>query len=69
MKKLEKMERFDNIKTAINVGKKRERQRIIKKLKNTYGKDGQPALVIIDSDEGGITQRPGLNEVIKIIKS
>lgn len=41
---------------------------IAEEVEKTYGKDGGPALVIIESHEGGVTQRPALNEVLQILK-
>ena len=36
-------------------------------IKNIWGKDGGDAIVIIKSHEGGVTQRPGLEDILKLI--
>ena len=44
---------------------------VILKLQETYGQDGQPALIVMEEHEegGGTTQKPALDELIKLIES
>ena len=44
-----------------------ERKELSEKVIEKWGNDGGPALVIITSHEGGVTQEPGLDQVLALI--
>lgn len=43
--------------------------RLEKKILEKFGKDTPEALIIYSNHEGGITQRPGLDDVLSLIQS
>lgn len=51
----------------IEFGQSRMRQNVTELLQDAYGNDGQPALVLIESLEGSVEQRPALDTILKAI--
>jgi len=44
------------------------KKKITEKLNSNYGEDGKPAIVILEGrDDGGITQRPALEDILKLL--
>lgn len=56
-----------SLKEAILFGQFHMKQKVAKLLQETYGNDGQPALVLIESLDGSVEQRPALDTILKAI--
>lgn len=53
--------------STIRTLRTQDREATIEKLTHAYGKDSGPALVIVESLEGSVEQRPGLPEVVSLL--
>lgn len=60
-------EAVERIKSFISQELEAQRREITNRLNTSYGADGKPALVIIESLDGSVEQRPALEEVINLI--
>ena len=59
--------RIDRVRDIISEAISAREKEIAETLNSRYGKDGLPSLVIIESHEGGTTQRPALEDILSII--
>lgn len=52
---------------AISTALAQRDKELREKILSTYGKDGGPALVTIESTESGVSQRPALSDILSLL--